>query len=118
MGKSKKDPFNGIADFMNEEVINGWKDTLDGFRDESVFVPQHKEAFHGAMNDKSILNLMDMFEKKFGRKLKFRQFEGKSLYYVSYVETELGPEYDRTVLNKHMESFTAFKRDEKLNELL
>ncbi len=115
---TKKDPFAKIAGFMNDQVIRSWKNTLDGFRDETLFVPQHKEAYHGAMNDETILKLIAQFEGKYNKKLKYRQLPDKLLYYISYVETEVGPEYDRTVLNSHMESYTAFKRDQELNKLV
>lgn len=100
--KKRKDPFDDpeLISFMEEQVVDGWKDTLDGYRDEQVFVPQRKEAYYACSDEETIKRLIAQFEAKFGRKLKYRQ---NTLFYISYVETEVGEEYDDTILNKDKE---------------
>lgn len=114
----KKDPFASVAKFMQQQVIDSWKDTLDGFRDAGLFVPQYKEAYYGASNEIELEKVITMFEVKYGRKLKYRQFEGKSLFYVSYVETELSDVYDQTVLNKHLENHSTWKRIQSIENII
>ncbi len=102
--KKKKDPFADpkLVSFMDQQIIEGWKCTLDGVSTEKVFHPQRKEAYHACFKEETIKKLIVKFEARYGRKLKFRE---NGLFYISYVETELGEEYDDTILNIDKKKF-------------